>query len=247
MPITEKIPAAQYLRMSTDFQKYSLENQAAAIKQYAELHGFEVTCTYQDAAKSGVILKHRVGLQRLLADVVSGNLNFSAILVYDVSRWGRFQDTDEAAHYEFLCKSAGVPVHYCAETFQNDGTLSSLIMKALKRMMAGEYSRELGVKVIEGMNRLTMLGFKQGGIPGYALRRMLVSSSGVRKQELAFRERKSISTDRVILVPGPPHEVQVVKDIYRMFICEKRSTCAIARALNMGGVPRPGCSKWDYS
>jgi hypothetical protein len=31
------------------------------------------------------------------------------------SRWGRFQDADESAHYEFLCKSAGIPVHYCAE------------------------------------------------------------------------------------------------------------------------------------
>src|SRR5579871_868625 len=165
MPITEKIPAAQYLRMSTDFQKYSLENQAAAIKQYAELHGFEVTCTYQDAAKSGVILKHRVGLQRLLADVVSGNLNFSAILVYDVSRWGRFQDSDEAAHYELLCKSAGVPIHYCAEAFQNDGSVPNLVLKNLKRVMAGEYSRELSEKVFAGQKKIAQLGFKMGGLP----------------------------------------------------------------------------------
>ena len=33
--------------------------------------------------------------------------------------------------------------------FANDGSLSSLIMKALKRTMAGEYSRELGVKVLD--------------------------------------------------------------------------------------------------
>jgi len=46
---------------------------------------------------------------------VSGHAAYKAILVYDVSRWGPFQDNDEAAHYEFLCKSTGVPVHYCAE------------------------------------------------------------------------------------------------------------------------------------
>jgi len=91
-----------------------------------------------------------------LQDVVSGTSSYRAILVYDVSRWGRFQDTDESAHYEFLCKSAGVPVHYCAETFANDGTLPSLIMKALKRTMAGEYSRDLGVRVFAGMKRLTL-------------------------------------------------------------------------------------------
>ncbi len=91
--------------------------------------------TYSDAAKRGVILKKRTGLRQLLQDVVAGNASYKAILVYDVSRWGRFQDTDASAHYEFLCKSAGVPVHYCAEMFGNDGSLPSLIMKALKRTL----------------------------------------------------------------------------------------------------------------
>jgi DNA invertase Pin-like site-specific DNA recombinase len=103
-------------------------------------------------------IERRTGLQQLLKDVVGGTSGYHAILVYDVSRWGRFQDTNESAHYEFLCKSAGVPVHYCAEIFANDGSLSSLIMKALKRTMAGEYSRDLGVRVFAGMKRLTLLG-----------------------------------------------------------------------------------------
>lgn len=41
----------------------------------------------------------------------------------------------EQRHYEFVCKSAGIPVHFCAETFANDGSLPSSIMKALKRAM----------------------------------------------------------------------------------------------------------------
>jgi len=247
MTANQVVPAAQYLRMSTEHQQYSLENQSTAIQKYAESHNFEVVHTYSDAAKSGLVLGHRASLQQLLQDVVSGTASYRAILVYDVSRWGRFQDIDEAAHYEFLCKSAGVPVHYCAETFANDNTFASLIMKALKRTMAGEYSRELGVKVLAGQKRLTLLGFKAGGAPSYGLRRMLVSASGVPKQELAFGERKSIATDRVILIPGPPHEIQIVKDIYRMFISDKRSLCSIARKLNSNGVPRPGHSKWDFS
>jgi DNA invertase Pin-like site-specific DNA recombinase len=36
------IPAAQYLRMSTEHQQYSLTNQAAAIAAYAKEHGFSV-------------------------------------------------------------------------------------------------------------------------------------------------------------------------------------------------------------
>ena len=176
MTVNQLIPAAQYLRMSTEHQQYSVENQSTAIQKYAESHSFEVVRTYSDTAKSGLVLRRRTGLQQLLKDVVSGAAPYRVILVYDVSRWGRFQDTDESAHYEFLCKSAGVPVHYCAETFANDCTLPSLIMKALKRTMAGEYSRDLGVRVFAGMKRLTLLGFKAGGVAGYGLRRMLVSA-----------------------------------------------------------------------
>ena len=99
---------------------------------------------------------------------MSGAVNYKAVLVYDISRWGQFEDIDESAHYEFVCKSAGVPVHYCAETFPNDGTFTSLMMKALKRTMASRYSRELSRKVFDGQKRLEELGFKQGGVPGSA-------------------------------------------------------------------------------
>ena len=240
------IPAVQYLRMSTEHQQYSLENQAAAIQRYADANGFQLVHTYSDAARSGLVLKQRSGLRQLLKDVVSGTSQFKAILVYDVSRWGRFQDTDESAHYEFICKEAGSPVHYCAETFANDGTLASLIMKALKRTMAGEYSRELGVKVLAGQRRLARLGFKQGGRPGYGLRRMLISADGTPKQLLACGERKSIATDRVILVPGPSEEVQVVKRIYRMLVSDGSTVYGIARRLNSDGIPYLESSCWDY-
>ena len=161
MSANQLVPAAQYLRMSTEHQQYSLENQSTAIQRYASSQGFEVVRTYSDAAKSGLVLRHRTGLRQLLQDVVAGDPGYRVILVYDVSRWGRFQDTDESAHYEFLCKSAGVPVHYCAETFANDGSLPSLIMKALKRTMAGEYSRELGVKILAGLKRLATLAHER--------------------------------------------------------------------------------------
>jgi DNA invertase Pin-like site-specific DNA recombinase len=240
------ICAAQYLRMSTEHQQYSTENQALAIEAYAGAHGFEIVQTYLDTAKSGVVLRRRNGLQRLLQDVARGDCRYRAILVYDVSRWGRFQDTDEAAHYEFICKSAGIPVHYCAETFANDGSMPSLIMKALKRTMAGEYSRELGTKVLAGQKRLAQLGFKQGGRAGYGLQRVLVAPDKTRKQTLAFGERKSIATDRVILEPGNPDEVGCVREIFRMLLDEGRAVYAIARELNRRRVPHIGQSRWDY-
>jgi hypothetical protein len=46
----------------------------------------------------------------LISDVQNVRADFNVILVYDVSRWGRFQDTDESAYYEFICKVAGIKV-----------------------------------------------------------------------------------------------------------------------------------------
>jgi len=242
---TTETPAAQYLRMSTGLQEYSLENQSQAIAEYARQHGFFVVQTYSDPALSGVLFRRRKGLQKLIQDVVRGQVPYKAILVYDVSRWGRFQDADESAHYEFLCKSAGVPVHYCAETFTNDGSLSNAILKALKRTMAAEYSRELGVKVLAGQIRLARLGFRQGGPPGYGLRRLLVSRTGQPRQQLASGERKSIATDRVILVPGPSHEVEVVREIYQMHAYGGFSVRDIVEELNGRGCLFINGSKWD--
>src|SRR5713226_9353341 len=154
------IPAAQYLRMSTEHQQYSLQNQSAAIRAYGEREGFAVTHTYSDAGKSGVVIARRNGLRQLLNDVVSGAAKYKVILVYDVSRWGRFQDADEAAHYEFLCRAARIQVHYCAEQFSSEKSMSNSMMRALKRAGVGEHSRGLSLKVNEGTKRISLAGFR---------------------------------------------------------------------------------------
>lgn len=144
--------AAKYVRMSTEHQKYSTDSQSEEIFGYAEKRGYEIVKTYADEGKSGLNLGGRLALQQLLSDVESGSADFEALFVYDVSRWGRFQDPDEAAFYELRCRRRGVAVHYCAEQFENDGSIGSSIIKTVKRAMAGEYSRELSVKVFAGQS-----------------------------------------------------------------------------------------------
>jgi DNA invertase Pin-like site-specific DNA recombinase len=246
METVRMIPAAQYLRMSTEHQQYSLENQSTAIGEFARKNGFVIVRIYSDAGKSGLLLKERIALQGLLSDVVSGTAEYKAILVYDVSRWGRFQDADEAAHYEFLCRQNGVAVHYCAEPFTGSRSFPNALMKALKRVMASEYSRELSAKVREGSRRVSASGFRTGGEPGYALRRMLASGSREPKFELKRRERKSLQSDRVILVPGPESEVACVKNIYRMFVQDGKWPTAIAAELREKGVPYVGHKRKEW-
>ena len=228
--------AAEYVRMSTDHQKYSTDNQTAEIRAYAPRRGFEIVRTYADEGKSGLSIDGRDSFQQLLTDIQSGNADFEAVLVYDVSRWGRFQDPNESAHYAWLCKSAGIALHFCAEQVENDGSMGSSIVTTVKQVMAGEYSRELSVKVFKGQCRLITLGFRQGGPPGFGLRRMLVDEHGQHKGILDRREHKSIATDRVVLVQGPDEEVAIVRDIYRRFVDEQQTERQIADWLNAQGI-----------
>jgi DNA invertase Pin-like site-specific DNA recombinase len=232
----EGVLAAQYVRMSTDHQRYSTENQAEVIKQYADGRGIKIVRTYADEGKSGLQIEGRDGLSKLIKDVEEGKADFKVILVYDVSRWGRFQDADESAYYEYICKRAGIAVEYCAEQFENDGSPVSTIVKGVKRAMAGEFSRELSVKVFAGQCRLIELGYRQGGPAGYGLRRNLVDQSGTFKGELKRGEHKSIQTDRVVLALGPADEVETVRWIYKAFVDNGKSELEIADSLNERGI-----------
>ncbi|TCU75288.1 DNA invertase Pin-like site-specific DNA recombinase [Bradyrhizobium sp. R2.2-H] len=229
-------PAAEYVRMSTDHQQYSTANQSQAIREYAARHGFWIEKTYEDSGKSGLNLDDRQALKQLIEDVQNGTADFSTILVYDVSRWGRFQDADESAYYEYICKRAGISVRYCAEQFENDGSPVSTIVKGVKRAMAGEYSRELSVKVFAGQRRLIELGYRQGGPAGYGLRRQLIDQNGAAKAELVRGEHKSIQTDRIVLIPGPEQEIETVRFIYDAFVAQGKNEREIADRLNGRGI-----------
>ena len=238
--------AAEYVRVSTDLQQYSIVNQQVAIAEFARLHSYEIVKTYADAARSGLDIKHRPGLQGLIDDVLSGRSDFQAVLVFDVSRWGRFQDGDEAACYEFLCRRAGITVHYCAEPFPNDGSSASTVLKMLKRMMAAEYSRDLSSKVHAGQCRLVANGFKIGGIAGFGLRRLLLDSKGRAKTVLEEGEHKNLALDRVTYTLGPEEEVRVVREIYSMFLDQNMSRYKIARLLNERGVKYGNFGPWTF-
>ena len=73
--------AAQYVRMSTEHQQYSTENQSDKIREYAARRNINIVRTYADEGKSGLRIDGRQALQQLISDVQSGNADFGIILV----------------------------------------------------------------------------------------------------------------------------------------------------------------------
>jgi DNA invertase Pin-like site-specific DNA recombinase len=238
--------AALYLRMSTEQQVYSLANQTQAMLAYAEAHAIDVVTIYADEGRSGLTLRGRSSLKRLLRDVQVGGCAFTVLLVYDVSRWGRFQDVDEAAYYEHTCYRAGIDVTYCFEPFENDQSALSAIMKDLKRVMAGEYSRDLSAKVSAAQCRLAALGYHQGGPVGYGLRRVVVDDRGVIKGPLRKGESKTQLEDHVAVMPGPQGEIKVVRRIFNDFVDSGLSISEIARRLNSNPATHSAGKVWSF-
>lgn len=244
LPVAQKMSrAAQYVRMSTERQQYSIQNQAAVIAAYAHAHDLTIVRTYRDQGESGLLIKNRAGLLQLLEDVQAGEADFGHILVYDVSRWGRFQDADESAHYEFVCKRGGIKVTYCAEQFDNDGSMLSSIVKNIKRVMAAEYSRELSAKVYAGQCRFARLGYKPCGKVGYGLVRDLVDEKEQSKGLLKEGERKYLTTDHIRVRPGPPEEVAIVRWIFNRFL-EVKCETVVAWELNKKKVRTRAGKAW---
>jgi len=230
--------------MSTEHQKYSIPNQRAFIESFALTHEMEIVGSYVDEGKSGLSLCHRQGLQRLLADAVRPDKSFAAILVFDISRWGRFQDPDQAAHYEFICRDAGAEVIYCAEPFQDCDPVTSRIMKALKRVMAGEYSRELSAKIVRGRLRAAAAGLWVGSSAPYGLRREMFDDNGAIKI-LETGQQKSLKGFRTRIVHGPEIERDVVRWIFKSYAQSLRSPREISGQLNRERIRSKTGSPWS--
>ena len=213
-PAIPLVEAACYARMSTERQCYSIANQELAIADYAKRNNLIIVQHYVDRAKSGLSVKGRTGLKTLLRDVVTGHAGYKVILVYDISRWGRFQDTDEAGHYEFLCREAGVQVRYCAEPFETDEAVAASLFKAVKRTMAAEFSRTLSTNVYAAKTYVAGKGYWVGGSPPYGWQRIAIV--GDQRYFLGKGQRIAGSRGRVVLAHGDEEEIRDVRTIFRL-------------------------------
>lgn len=238
------LKGAMYIRMSTELQVESPENQERAIRTYAAEYGIEIVKTYADLGVSGINTEKREQFQTLLDDVEQGRNDYDIVLYLDESRWGRFVDSREAEYHRMRLERKNVTCQSCEKPLTLSSNLADRIMTLLRDESASEYCRQLSQKVWAGQCNLVAKGYRQGGVAGFGLRRMLLDEAGRPKQELAIGQRKSLLTERVILMPGPDEECQTVLWIYDQFIAGSSET-DIALQLNARGVKNHFGRPWS--
>jgi DNA invertase Pin-like site-specific DNA recombinase len=233
---------ALYIRRSTiDLQPDSLAAQEELLRSHASAHAHEVVRVYSDSA-SGKSTDKRDAFQRLIDDVKHGP-DFAAVLVRDVSRWSRAENTDEAGFYEFICRTNGVQVVYVDESFGPEQSPYALLMKSVKRAMAAEFSLEKARIVRASHARLVRQGFWPTGSVPFALRRVLVDGAGTEIRTLAPGDRKALSDQRVKLALGDPFQVEIVRRIFTSY-AGGASVAKVAAGLVADGIPSSKGSCW---
>ncbi len=241
-----KRAVAYYRHSAQDRQENSVEIQQDQVRKFAAENGIEIVQEFADRGKSGLSTEGRDSFNEMLHEyVVGGKADFEFVLVLDVSRWGRFQETDLSAYYTGLCLQHGKQVVFTTIGFPKENDLMHGLHLSIERYRAASYSRELSGKVWKGCAKIASGGYWAGGSAPYAMCRILLDEKRSPLQVLARGEHKAIHNQRVTLGLGDATEVETVRCIFRLFATEKAMPETIAERLNETGHPAPGGGQWS--
>jgi len=238
---------AYYRHSAEDKQENSVLIQREHAQKFAAQYQIEIIHEEADEGKSG-LLSNRPGFEKLFSEWIlkSDAPQFDYVLVYDVSRWGRFQDQDEAAYYEFRCKQQGKKVVYVSRGFpKEEQKLISHLQTSIERYMAAEYSRQLSDKVFHGCVKVSEQGYSAGGTPCYGMARLLLDESKKPVGILKKGEHKAIDNQRVTFTPMNDETTKTVQDIFELLVKKWFRPNEIAEVLNHKNIPSAKGGKWD--
>ncbi|HSW46241.1 MAG TPA: recombinase family protein [Phycisphaerae bacterium] len=240
--------AVAYYRHSAEIgQENSVEIQQDNVRAFAARHNLEIVEEFADRGKSGLNAEGRPAFTKMM-EMVRSRQDVALVLALDVSRWGRFQDTDLSAHYESLCTQSGKQVIYTNIGFTKDeDRLINQLRKSIDRYQSAEYSRTLSKKVFEGSAKVASQGYRPGGAPPYGCHRLMLDENKEPDRVLQPGQRKAIQNGRVVLVPGEPAQVEVVQEIFTLFTEKGFHERQIAGHLNARGIPSPGGLTWGVA
>lgn len=238
---------AYYRHSAEDKQENSVAIQRGHTEKFAFENNIIIIHEEADEGKSG-LLANRPAFRRLFTNWIENPdaPKFDYVLVYDVSRWGRFQDQDQAGYFVHLCKKKGIEVIYVSRGFPNsENQLISSLETSIQRYMAAEYSRQLSDKVFHGCVKVSQQGFSAGGTAVYGMARQLLDVNREPIRILKAGEHKQIANERVSFTPKNDETTDAVKKIFKLFVDDKYLISDIVTFLNQQEIMSANNKRWD--
>ena len=204
---------AAYCRVSTDKedQRNSLAAQQAFFLDYIQAQpGWTLVGIFADEGLSGTSTKRRPQFTEMIRRAMDGEINL--ILTKEVSRFAR--NTVDTLQITRQLKSRGVGVRFLndnIDTRDNDGEFRLTIMASVAQEESRKVSERTRWGQLQAMRRGVVFG--NNSIYGYTLR------EGILTIEL--------------------EQADVIKQIYRKFLAERKGAHTIARELTRDGIPPP--------
>lgn len=239
---------AYYRHSAKDKQENSVEIQQEHIKNFCKEHNIDLLHEEADRGYSG-LSSDRPWFSSLFDNWVlnEDSENFDYILVYDISRWWRFQNPDESGYYEYLCRRYWIKVVYVSKWFeQEENSLLFHLQSSIERYSVAEYSRWLSIKVHNGCVKVVRQGFSAGGRAPFWYVRILLNENKEPVRILQKGEHKQISNQRVTFAVSNKEASKVVRNIFEWFGKEGLSIHQIVYLLNAKKILSPGGKEWSY-
>jgi DNA invertase Pin-like site-specific DNA recombinase len=263
-----------YKRCSKEEQDGSLEDQEATISTVRKDLGLSrILASFEDDGKRGHD-ENRPGLLAILSYVrthpnpVRNNSDFIPILVYELSRFGRFDDSKKIFAYFVDIERYGYEFYSVTDKIRSRGNIADFVQAIIKSEQAYDYSVNLSKYGMRAGCSLAKRGWWPGGAAPYGMDRMTYGPDGqpkyryvtlpdktVQKYDLdgslienlppiedkgRIRSTYSdkIKSDKVKLVPGRTELVEIVRAIFEKFVKEGWGLRRIAGWLNDRGISK---------
>ena len=240
-------PAVGYIRMSTDKQEDSPEQQKAEINKLAKREGFRIIRWYEDHGISGAKTHKRPEFRRMIRDAEDRG-DFKAILCWDQDRFGRF-DSIEAGEWISPLRRVGVELVTVCQGHIDWNDFAGRLIYQITQEGKHRYLVDLSRNALRGMIRFAKQGSLLGSSTPYGYDRMYFNAAGkemcrVRRGE---RFRKPRDWNAKLVPSSDAREVETLQWLFRTFATTARSARSLGVELNHRNVPSPNGGEWHYS
>lgn len=237
------IPAAGYIRMSSDKQETSPKQQRSEIEKLAATKGYDLIAWYIDKGISGDEIEKRPDFRRMLND--AQRKQFRAILCWDQDRFGRF-DSLKAGYVVEPLRMAGITLVTVTQGAIDWTDFAGRMMYAIQQEGKNQFLVSLSQNTLRGRMQSAREGHGVSCPPlGYD--RVFYDAAGklVHRATRNDRFSKPREWKAKLDVSVNPDDVGALQLIFGLYANTDANLHSIAHELNKRGVLTKRGRAWD--